>query len=136
MGLSLWHVILILLVILVPLGSAALAIRIHDNTSTLSRSAFLMRIGAFIIVILLGEQILDFLSPSMSYVRLLAAIAVVTVGAALVAHWCVSRMRNAGIHAKWRALLSAIPLLGAFFVIYLAFARPQTTAAIAETGAS
>jgi len=123
-----FHLIIVMMVLLIPVGVAAIAVRSNTDLDRLNRKAFILRVVAAIFISAMVAATLNRSVPegAASAISLLVGLALV----AFIASWAVARLRDMGNGRKSLAVITAIPLVGFFYVIYLMIAPSKSVAEV------
>lgn len=131
-GVSIWFwVILIALALVpVPLVIAWISAILNTGNGTLGRQGFILRIVGLIVVYVAAQ----FAMAAMSVTVLLQVLSNFAP-TAVISYWAVDRLRDRGTTSRAMAVLTGLPLIGMFIVIYLMTAPGRSQSVYAEAGA-
>ena len=113
-----WHWLVGLLLVVIPIGLAAIAANLNNGAHPLGRKAFALRIVGLYIASPIIIMVL--MPPDASPMRFMLQGAVFVV---LTAYWAVARLRDLGTTSRTKAILTGVPFFGFFVLIYLLFAK-------------
>jgi hypothetical protein len=117
----------IVLGILVPMGIAAIAVKLNTGTSRLDRPNFFWRVaGTFVGAYMLRDLL------AASPLGVLPQLLVAVVGIGLLAYWAVDRLRDMHASSTRLALLVGIPLVGQVVVVYLMVRKENSATPVAS----
>jgi hypothetical protein len=115
---SLMHWVVVVLIILVPVGIAAVAAKSNKGTSTLNRARFSLRAVGTII----GAGVVSSLIPASPFAALIQLLlGVLTI--AFLAYWAVDRLRDMNNTSRTLPLLIGVPIAGFGILVYLMVRR-------------
>lgn len=121
-GLSLWHLILVSILLLIPVGVAAVAVSFNRGASALSRKSFTIRVlGLFFALVVIGGFIGAATMPTTEGNGQPLNAVLGLAWMICIPYWAASRLRDMG-QPKKRAIITGIPLVGLFYTIYLMIA--------------
>ncbi len=117
---ALIHWLIVLLLLLgIPIGIATVAVRSNTGNGVLSRRAFTLRVVGLIIAGLVVSTLVGDGNPIVSGGSTLVTLA-------FVPYWAVDRLRDMGDPKKNRAIITGVPCVGQFYVLYLMIYRRKS----------
>ena len=115
---STWQILILLLMILAPVGIAALVVRQTNSTARMGRRDFAIRVLGLMLLAVLVASFLDGLLGG------LASLLIVIAAVVLEPYWAIERQNDMGVFQKYRAVLVMAPVVGLIYQIYLMVAPP------------
>lgn len=109
-GLSIWH-----LAPLLPIVLGVIGVALNRGDGTLARWPF----GWRIIVLFIVGATMAALIDEKSDAALAVAAVYIAASWILLPFWAVARLRDAGVAQKYWAVLTAVPVVGLFYTLYL-----------------
>lgn len=131
---SIWHWIIFLLVLAIPIGTALVAARSNkDATRRVGRLGFLKRWAVLLVANLAFGAVLGLIvGEEMGNALSLLVAGPISIG--FMAYWSVDRLRDIGAASIRPAYFVGVPLVGFVIVLYLSIKKgaPEDTSSLPE----
>ncbi len=109
-GFSFWH-----LAPIMPIALGIIGVAANRSDKRLTRWLFFLRVIAVFIVGVAMAALIDEESDT----ALGVTMAYIAAAWILIPYWAVERLRDMGITKKYWAVLTAVPVIGVFYTLYL-----------------
>jgi hypothetical protein len=119
-GFSLWH-----LAPFAPVLLGIIGVTLNRSDEGLARWPFFLRVASMFIAGVVMAMLIDEENDT----ALGVALAYICAIWIMVPYWAASRLRDMGNHKKYWAVLTAVPMIGVFYTLYLLAAASAATTA-------